>query len=410
MTLSTRTTRLGATAIPLLAACSNITPPNQTLTMGTTTISTSTSTSTSTDEYEWDEDSGDGVDTDTNDSSAEETAGPEPDLPPDGCPPDCGPDPLANIVPAHVLADRERELLYVTVRGDAPEHPNELVVIDPQLLEVVDTMFVGSNPGTLALSDDGTTLWVGLDGSHEIARVNLETTPPTVEDSFVLPPGDWGDLAQAGPMVVLPGTSDSVAVSLHRPDVSPSFAGVAILDDGIPRPDQTPGHTGASRLTGGPPGWLFGYNNLHTGYGFYAIEVLANGPTQTEHSDLIAGFGTDIVYADGRVYATSGEIVDVSNPGQPIPAGEFPFAGLVIPQLEQQRILMLSPPNFNESLAVLRSLDPMTFTQIDSVSLDFGDLETFFDFVTTDGETFAVIGRGWDWEDPNQLVVFEAAI
>src|SRR5213075_494442 len=99
-------------------------------------------------------------------------------------------------------------------------------------------------------------------GSYEIRRVDLASGSPLPGEQFSLPTGQFGDLAFAGPMVVLPGTTGSVGLSLHYPDLSPSYAGTAIVDDGVARPEQTPGHTGAARLTGGPAGWLFGFNNL----------------------------------------------------------------------------------------------------------------------------------------------------
>lgn len=68
-------------------------------------------------------------------------------------------------------------------------------------------------------------------------------------------------------MVLLPGTTSSLAVTLHIDNLSPSLVGVVLLDDGIPRPARLPGHTGASRLTGGPNGYLFGFNNLRGGFG-----------------------------------------------------------------------------------------------------------------------------------------------
>jgi len=258
---------------------------------------------------------------------------------------------------------------------------------------VTSSVFVGSNPASLALSDDGSTLWVGLDGSLEIREVDLGTDPPTPGAQHALPPGEWGDPAHAGSMVVLPGTTGSVAVSLHIFGLSPSFTGVVVLDDGVPRPTTTPGHTGASRLTLGPEGWLYGFNNLHTGFGFYAIQVAAGGVTQTEHEGLVDGFDTDIVYAeDGRVYATSGQVVDVSQPASPSLEGTFNYYGAVLPQPEAGRVLMLSA-GWDLPSPVLRNLDPTTFTQTAEVTLDGIEAECFYDLTTADGSTLAVIGN-----------------
>ncbi|MBZ5712471.1 YncE family protein [Nannocystis pusilla] len=320
---------------------------------------------------------------------------------------ECGPceeGTIDGIRPVRMIADRSRGRLYVTVRSDSPMHPNELVVIDPATASIVDSVFVGSDPSTMALSDDHTTLWISLEGSLQIRRVDLTTASPTPGAQHGLPPGDF-DPAVAGPMVVLPGTTDSVAVSLHNYNYSPSFEGVAVLDDGVPRATKTSGHTGASRLTGGPSGWLFGYNNLHTGFGFYAIKVEAGGPTQTEHEGLVSGFYTDIVYADGRVYATSGDVVDVSNPAAPAKSGVFPFAGAVLPRLDQGRVLMLTPPDFDNNVSVLRDLDPVTFTQKQEVPLAALTADYIDDFVAPDDATLAIIA-GEGFGEPPVVQIF----
>lgn len=303
----------------------------------------------------------------------------------------------------HVIADRARGVFYATVGGDAAAHANSLVVVDAASARVIDSVFVGSQPLTMAISDDSSTLWVSLQGSYEIRRVDLTSGSPVPGEQYALPAGDWGDLGHAGPMVVLPGTTDSVALSLHREGVSPSYAGSVVVDRGVARPDQTSGHTGASRLTGGPAGWVFGFNNLHTGFGFYPLEVTETGLASTEHEDLISGFTTDIVYADGRVYATSGEVVNVSNPASPRKAGEFSFGGAILPLAPAPRLLMLSV-DFSDP-AALRLLDTETFAQIDAVTYPDLDIEEAFDLVSPDGESLAFIGSDSFGDSPRLFVL-----
>jgi YVTN family beta-propeller protein len=301
----------------------------------------------------------------------------------------------------HVIADPTRGVFYATVAGDSAVDGNSLVVVDAATATVKDSVFVGSEPWTMALSDDASTLWVSLRGSYEIRRVDLTSGSPVPAEQYSLPPGEFGDLAFAGPMVVLPGTTGSVAVSLHYPDLSPSYAGSAIIDDGVPRPQQTPGHTGASQLTGGPAGWLFGFNNLHTGFGFYSLQISPMGLTSTEHDSLVSGFYTDIVYAGDRVYATSGEIVNVSNPAAPKKAGQFAFAGsAVVPLTTMPRLLMLSVDFIGP--VTLRYLNTDTFTQVDSVTFPNLQLDSAVDLVSTDGATLAFVGQS-GFDKPPQL-------
>ena len=295
----------------------------------------------------------------------------------------------------HLLADRTRKLLYATVAGTAPMHANSLVVIDPATLAVKHAVALGSDPGSMAMSDSGAVLWVAIDGAFSVRKVDLTTSPPTAAAPTVLPKGDYGDTASAGPMAVLPGSNTSLAVSLHRAGVSPSFSGAVVLDDGVARAMKTGGHTGASRLVAGQTGWLFGFNNLHTGFGFYALAVSSTGLTQTEHQGLVNGFDTDIVYAANRVYATSGEVVDVSNPATPRRAGKFGFAGLVLPRPTANRVFMLGGgDSFDRTEARLRVLDPVTFTQLTSAPVTGLMQERVFDLVDLGGDTLAFLSGG----------------
>jgi hypothetical protein len=266
-----------------------------------------------------------------------------------------------------LMADPARGRLYAVVTAEAAQFQNELVVIDVGLGDVAASVAVGSNPDSLALSDDGTRLWIGLHGALSIREVDLTKWPPVPGAQYILVGNDAHDAVHAGPMAVLPGEPTSVAVSLQYDGLSPSFAGALVLDAGNPRPNQTRGHTGASRLTGGPPGYLFGFNDQHTGFEFYSIAVDATGLTQTEHKGLIDGFDSDIVYGPGYVLSTSGEVVDVSTPTMPVRVGKFAHAGLIAQQTAQGRVVMLSavqsPSSSSSELLVLRQLDLATFRQ-----------------------------------------------
>jgi hypothetical protein len=223
-------------------------------------------------------------------------------------------------------------------------------------------------------------LWVSISGAYALRRVDLTGDVPVPGEQLVLPEAENGDLAAAGPMVVLPGTTGSLAISLHRFNVSPSFAGVLVIDDGAPRMLTTRGHTGASRLTAGPDGYVFGYNNLHTGYGFYSIAVAADGVTQTEHSDLVNGFSTDIAYGDGYVYASSGEVVDVSDPAAPRRAGVFAMSGAVLPRPGDRALMVANDGTLGGPLT-LHLLDTTTFTALESHPL--GDSTVSYEQVTS---------------------------
>jgi hypothetical protein len=233
-----------------------------------------------------------------------------------------------------IVSDPVRERFYVAVGANVLRSENSIVTLEPSSGAVLSEVPVSATPDSLAISDDGTTLWVGLHDASTVLKVDLSGEVPVPLVEYALPPTDAPPYPlAAGPMVVLPGTTSSLAVSLHYDGLSPSLAGVVVLDEGVARPLRLPSHTGASRLTRGPDGYLLGFNNLHTGFGVYTISVSADGLTQTEHANLVAGFDTDIVFDSGLLFGTDGAVISFSSPEFPLPLGRLPVTGQVFPHL-----------------------------------------------------------------------------
>ena len=69
--------------------------------------------------------------------------------------------------------DTVRGVLYAAVGSGAPAYENRVVVIEPSTGRIIESFDVGSNPMTLALSDDGSILWVGLEDAGAVRRVDL---------------------------------------------------------------------------------------------------------------------------------------------------------------------------------------------------------------------------------------------
>src|SRR6185312_988186 len=95
-----------------------------------------------------------------------------------------GPDPCPGCtcatVPAyglHMAAGSGRNLLYRAANAQAWAHPSSIVTVDPAAAAVTSIVPVGNDPQPLALSDDGTALWVGLAGEHRVRRMTPGTTP-----------------------------------------------------------------------------------------------------------------------------------------------------------------------------------------------------------------------------------------
>ncbi len=78
--------------------------------------------------------------------------------------------------PANDLAiNPATQTLYASVPSTAGAAGNSIVPIDPQTGTVGANTFVGSEPNKLALSDDGQFLYVSLDGTGAVRRVDVAT-------------------------------------------------------------------------------------------------------------------------------------------------------------------------------------------------------------------------------------------
>ncbi len=83
------------------------------------------------------------------------------------------------------------QLLYATVPSSAGSPlGNSIVSIDPNTGLIGAPIWVGSEPNRLALSDDGTTAWVGMLGSSTMLKADLMAGPTPVQVYF---PGGLGE-------------------------------------------------------------------------------------------------------------------------------------------------------------------------------------------------------------------------
>lgn len=196
-------------------------------------------------------------------------------------------------------------LLYVSIPSTGGSLGNTVAAIDPATGAITGSVFVGSEPSLMARSDDGKYLYVGLNGANGVRRVDLATFTPGLQWSL-------GAGEVAGDIEVVPGQSNSVVVARQRPNVSPPLQAVTLYDEGVARPNSSPGHTGGNRIAfTESASVLYGYDNSSSGFGFFTIAVEPSGLRHvTQTGGLISGYYTNIWSAAGRIYATNGTVVD----------------------------------------------------------------------------------------------------
>ena len=119
-------------------------------------------------------------------------------------------------------------MLYASVPGYAgPGLGNSVVAIDPNTGVITRTIPVGSEPNKLTISDDGTELYVGLDGAAAVRQVGLSGGTAGLQFSLGGGTGIYDSPFTAEAVASLPGEPNSVAVLDSTATVSIYDAGAA---------------------------------------------------------------------------------------------------------------------------------------------------------------------------------------
>jgi len=234
--------------------------------------------------------------------------------------------------------DPVRGHLYAAVSSAAPQGANTIAALDPATGALVWSVNVGSDPGVLAMSRDAKVLWVGLRGAPAIQRIDLDkrTCGP------LLPLGKsrnrWELFAEY--MQVIPEKPDSVVVSHYRKNLIPKRDHVAVYDNGVARPQRTSNFNPCNCLAySDDPGILFGYDNESTEFGLRRLAVDEGGVRELDvYEGVLEGFRANIIYAGGRIYSTSGGVVDAQT-GKRI--GTIPAKGPLTVDLPRKRAYFL---------------------------------------------------------------------
>jgi sugar lactone lactonase YvrE len=199
--------------------------------------------------------------------------------------------------------------LYASISGADPVLGNTVTAIDPVTGAVGPSVWVGSEPRRLALSDDGQVLYVALDGAFAVRRVDVPTLTAGLQYTV-------GADQSAGPYVaadlaVVPGSTNSVAV-VRKPPSSSGDGGVGLFVDGTMRPLVTPGPYGSRVLAfSGVPTRLYGFNNYTSGFELFRLSVGSDGITVVDSTRfLLSGYDTNIRFAGDHLYGGNGRVVD----------------------------------------------------------------------------------------------------
>ena len=241
---------------------------------------------------------------------------------------------------------------------------NSLVQIEPVAGTVGTPVFIGSEPGKLAISSNSQYIYASLDGAAAVRRFDIASQTAGLQ--FSLGSDSFFGPLYVDDMEVMPGQPATVAVSRRYLSTSPRHAGVGIYDDGVVRSTTTPTHTGSNVIEfSSSASTLYGYNNETSESGFRKMTINGSGVTVTTTTQNLVG-GFDIRYANGLIYSNGGKVID---PEQGVAVGSFTGIGsgpLVLPDPFNNRIYFLAGTG---SSTILRAYNLTTLIQTASLTI-----------------------------------------
>lgn len=206
--------------------------------------------------------------------------------------------------------------IYVTIPSSNGSNGNSIGIINPSTMVLEKTVFIGSEPTIMDISDNGQYIYVGFSGSSTVRRFNVSTQ--TADIQFPLGSDSFSGPFYAYDITVMPGNPNTIAVS-RIVNNSTGFYGVAIYDSGVARTTTTistyPNNDSyVIRFINNTTMW--GFNNHSTGFDFNKLTVDANGVKEGLNvGSLVNNFSVnDFVYDNTKTKAffDYGSVVDLS--------------------------------------------------------------------------------------------------
>jgi hypothetical protein len=259
-----------------------------------------------------------------------------------------------------LIYDPFSKQIYASLPSRAGSIGNSIVAIDPVRATIGPPIFVGSEPGLLAIADNGQYLYVALDGAASVRRVNLWTQMAGLQ----IPLGFNYGPNYAEDIEVLPGRPESIAVSKYNKGISPRLVHVAIYDDDVQRPQVAAGPNviAFSNLATR----LYGLRNELSDFEFVRWNVDETGIVSGDALPYwIQGFRTNIQYAGGRLYASNGGFGGVYDPEARLLLGVLPD-GVMKPDAALGRVFVLTG---GSGTARLQAYDWYTFLPLGSIEI-----------------------------------------
>ncbi len=298
-----------------------------------------------------------------------------------------------------LVYDSNTDRIYVSIPSSNGSNGNSIGVINPNTYLLENTIFMGSEPSVLAISDNGQYIYSGFNSTSKIRRFDVATQSASLQfqlgaDSFLGP-------YYAEDIEVIPGQPNSIAVSRKYLTTSPRFAGVAIYEDGVQRPtisDWFGSGEISNKIEFKNSTTLFGYDNETTGFNFNRLAVNSGGVSLVSTAgNMPSGFAfsLDFTYFNNNAYFTNGSVVDATT--APYVNGVFPSANGPVVYDTYNNLVCYAYSN--NGVITFKRYNPTTFLLFDTLSISsaFGQAKSIiscgngcYAFNTTDNNVVII--------------------
>lgn len=241
--------------------------------------------------------------------------------------------------------DSVNQVIYLSVPSLASSNGNTVAILNPTNGSLQSTQFAGSEPDVLAISDDDSYLYAGLDGSSSVQRFLLPSLQRDINYSLGAGPYPSGPFSVVD-LQVAPGLPRTTAVSRGSLELllfgNSNYAtgGMEVFDDAVQRPTVATAGLYSS-IQWGSDTQIYAINNEISSFDLYSLAVNPSGVTQShdypnEFSDFYARLHYDS--GTGYAYTDDGYVINPTNGKQ---VSQFPASGYMVPDSKLNRAFFL---------------------------------------------------------------------
>lgn len=202
-----------------------------------------------------------------------------------------------------IVYDPKRNLIWASIDSTGGSIGNSLIAVDPATGRITTAIYLGSDPGALAISDDHERVFATMRGAPLIVPVNLSTRRTESPYPVVLPPQYSGHrLHLPFSIAAIPGEPQAVVAASTAYFSSDSAQLIAAYDPSGPRSQALSGFFNGV-INGDAPNSFFAYN----GEEVYRLTTDPDGVGLDKRFITPSfSFGSPLAYAEGYLYDANG--------------------------------------------------------------------------------------------------------